>query len=135
MLKTELKLTGCEFFSELGTSRESAEFMIKELFENAWADGKTELVIFEQGFLNMNINSFIQLRLVYEFQQGGAIFPSLSIQQLKNVDLSNSILAISLSVFSALLLYELYTVARVANLLSSAQLTFAPAQLTYFKIG
>ncbi|CBY33531.1 unnamed protein product [Oikopleura dioica] len=113
MLKTGLKLSGCDFFSELGTSRESAEFMINELFENAWVDGKTELVIFEQSFLNMNINSFIQVRIIYEFQEGGAIFPSLSIQQFKNVELSNTILALSLSVFSTFLLYEIFTVGKI----------------------
>ena len=67
----------CQFTSDLGTSKESAEYMLNYLRKNAWFDQKTKLLIFEQSFLNMNINSFVKFRVIFEFVEGGAILPTL----------------------------------------------------------
>ena len=77
-----LSSIACEFTADLGTSKESSEYMINYLRNNAWFDQKTKLLIFEQSFLNMNINSFLQLRVIFEFVDGGAILPTLA--RLKN---------------------------------------------------
>ncbi|CAG5104868.1 Oidioi.mRNA.OKI2018_I69.chr1.g1620.t1.cds [Oikopleura dioica] len=73
-----LSSNSCKFTADLGTSKESAEYMINYLQENAWFDQETKLLIFEQSFLNMNINSFLKLRVVFEFVDGGAILPTLA---------------------------------------------------------
>ncbi|CAG5085760.1 Oidioi.mRNA.OKI2018_I69.PAR.g10996.t2.cds [Oikopleura dioica] len=107
-LQTPNRITSstCAFSAILGTSKESADYMTDFLRKNAWFDQETKLLIFEQSFLNMNINAFVQLRVVFEFVEGGAIIPSLTIQQLKNVELTDYTFAFNLIVFITLLLYE-----------------------------
>ena len=68
----------CQFTADLGTSKESADYMINYLRKNAWFDQNTKLLIFEQSFLNMNINAFVKLRVIFEFVDGGAILPTLA---------------------------------------------------------
>ncbi|CAG5104817.1 Oidioi.mRNA.OKI2018_I69.chr1.g1570.t1.cds [Oikopleura dioica] len=103
---SRLSRSTCAFTSILGTSKESADYMTNYLRKNAWFDQNTKLLIFEQSFLNMNINAFAQFRVVFEFAEGGAIIPSLTIQQLKNVELTDYTFSFNLIVFIALLLYE-----------------------------
>ena len=51
---------------------------------------KSTVVIFEQSFLQAHSNAFIQLRIIFELVDGGGVVSSLTIQQLRNVDLSDN---------------------------------------------
>ena len=95
--------------------------MTNYLKTNAWIDQETKLLVFEQSFLNMNINAFVQFRIVFEFVEGGAIIPTLTIQQLKNVELSDYTFSVNLTVFIALLLYEFIEIIRI---IKYRQITF-----------
>ena len=111
----------CAFTAILGTSKASADFMTNYLRDAAWIDQNTKTLVFEQSFLNMNIEAFIQLRIVFEFVEGGAILPTLTLQQLKNVDLADSTFAACLATFTAMLFYQVF---EIIQLVKSRQLSF-----------
>ena len=111
----------CAFTAILGTSRASADFMTKYLRDAAWIDQNTKTLVFEQSFLNMNVEAFIQLRIVFEFVEAGAILPTLTLQQLKNVELADSTFAASFATFTAMLFYQIFEIFQLAK---SRQLSF-----------
>ncbi|CBY17812.1 unnamed protein product, partial [Oikopleura dioica] len=106
----------CAFTAILGTSKTSADFMTSYLRDAAWIDQHTKTLIFEQSFMNMNIKAFLQLRIVFEFVEGGSILPTLTLQQLKNVELSDLTFAASLATFTALLLYQIIEIINIVNM-------------------
>ena len=56
----------CGFEGNVGSSSESSAIILNFLFENAWIDNETELLFFEQTFLNANLNSLFQVQLSFE---------------------------------------------------------------------
>ncbi|CAG5094716.1 Oidioi.mRNA.OKI2018_I69.XSR.g13805.t1.cds [Oikopleura dioica] len=98
-LQSPIEIEGCEFSTILGTSVTSGKFILGELRKNKWIDLKSSVVIFEQSFLQAHSNAFIQLRIIFELVDGGGVVSSLTIQQLRNVDLSDNTIAVSLTIF------------------------------------
>ena len=60
------KFPKCGFEANMGTSKESSDIILNFLFENAWIDNVTDLLFFEQTFLNPNLNSLFQVQLSFE---------------------------------------------------------------------
>ena len=60
------KFPKCGFEANVGSSSESSDIILNFLFENAWIDNETELLFFEQTFLNANLNSLFQVQLSFE---------------------------------------------------------------------
>ena len=53
----------CGYQAELGYTRYSGDFMVKQLKQANWIDANTTLLFFEQTFLNIPIDSFVLLRI------------------------------------------------------------------------
>jgi len=106
-LKSPVRVDGCEYLTVLGTSKMSGKFILRELKKHKWMDSETSLLIFEQSFLQAHSNAFVQLRVIFEIVDGGGVVSSLTIRQLRKVDLSDNVVAFSLALFCVFLVAQL----------------------------
>ncbi|CBY12240.1 unnamed protein product [Oikopleura dioica] len=106
-LKSPVRVDGCEYLTVLGTSKMSGKFILDELKKHKWMDSETSLLIFEQSFLQAHSNAFVQLRVIFEIVDGGGVVSSLTICQLRKVDLSDNVVAFSLALFCVFLVAQL----------------------------
>ena len=105
-LQSPVKVDGCEYFTVLGTSKMSGGFILAELQKHKWIDNETSVIIFEQSFLQAHSNAFIQLRVIFEIVDGGGVVSSLTLRQLRKVDLSDNLVAVSLALFCVFLVAQ-----------------------------
>jgi len=73
----------CGYEAEIGTSIKSSQIILSNLFNWNWINQKTNLLFFEQTFLNPNLNSISQLRVSFERTPGGGFQAQIRINQLE----------------------------------------------------
>ena len=65
----------------MGHTEASGRFMIQYLKSNNWLDENSTVLFFEQTFINIPVNTFVMLRVSFQFAHGGRVLAKIRVNQ------------------------------------------------------
>ena len=71
----------CGYEAEVGHTEASGRFMIQYLKSNNWLDENSTVLFFEQTFINIPVNTFVMLRVSFQFAHGGRVLAKIRVNQ------------------------------------------------------
>ena len=71
----------CGYEAEVGHTEASGRFMIEYLKSNNWLDENSTVLFFEQTFINIPVNTFVMLRVSFQFAHGGRVLAKIRVNQ------------------------------------------------------